>query len=271
MLPLPAAIIAVLRPFAPLFSRPVWRHAQVLLVGAVVCRGARTVAAVLRVRGLGEEQRFAKYHRVLSRAQWSGLRGSKILLGLLVQLLPASWPIVIGTDDTLERRRGKKSSAKGCYRDAVRSTAKQVVTCFGLKWVTMMLLVPLPWSHRPWALPFLTVLAPSHHANTRAGTRHKTTLDWTIQMVHLVARWLQKPWVLVGDGAYACVRLAWACRTHQVTLIARLRLDARLYAAPEPRSPGTRGPKPKKGPRLPTLKSRLDEAKQQGQEVAVSW
>lgn len=271
MLPLPAAIIAVLLPFAPVFSRPVWRHVQVLLVGAVLCRGARTVAAVLRVMGLGQEKRFEKYHRVLSRAQWSGLHGSKILLGLLVPLLPASWPIIIGPDDTIERRRGKKISAQGCYRDAVRSTAQHVVTCFGLKWVTMMLLLPLPWSQRPWALPFLTVLAPSQRANKRAGTRHKTTLDWTIQMVQIVARWLQKPWVLVGDGAYACVRLAWACRTHQVTLIARLRLDARLYASPEPVPPGRRGPKPKKGPRLLPLKARVEEVTQQGQEIAISW
>jgi hypothetical protein len=221
--------------------------------------------------GLGQEKRFEKYHRVLSRARWSGLQGSKILLGLLVQSLPSSWPIVIGTDDTLERRRGKKITAKGCYRDAVRSTATHVVTCFGLKWVTMMLLVPFPWSQRPWALPFLTVLAPSHRAHTRAGTRHKTTLDWTIQLVQLVARWLQRPWVLVGDGAYACVRLAWTCRAHQVTLIARLRLDARLYAFPDPGPPSKRGPKPQKGLRVPSLKARVDEAKQQGQEVEVAW
>jgi hypothetical protein len=271
MPPLPAAIIAVLLPFAPVFSRPVWCHVQVLLVGAVLCRGPRTVAAVLRVMGLGHEKRFEKYHRVLSRAQWSGLQGSKILLGLLVQLLPSAWPIVIGTDDTLERRRGKQITAKGCYRDAVRSTAKHVVTCFGLKWVAMMLMVPLPWSQRPWAIPFLTVLAPSARATTQAGTRHKTTLDWTRQMVKVVSRWLQKPWVLVGDGAYACVRLAWTCHAHQVTLIARLRLDARLYAFPEPAPPGKRGPKPKKGPRVPTLKARVEEAKQHGQAVEVAW
>jgi hypothetical protein len=254
-----------------MFSRPVWHHAQVLLVGAILCHGARTATAVLRVMGLGQEKQFAKYHRVLSRARWSGLYGSKILVGLLVPLLPAAWPIVIGTDDTLERRRGKKSTAKGCYRDAVRSTAKHVVTCFGLKWVTMMLVVPLPWSPRPWALPFLTALAPSRSAPTRAGTRHKTTLDWTIQMVRVVARWLRKPWVLVGDGAYACVRLGWACQTHQVTLMTRLRLDARLYAPPAPGPPGQRGPKPKKGLRVPTLKSRVDAVTQQGQEIAVSW
>jgi hypothetical protein len=74
-----------------------------------------------------------------------------MLLGVLVQLLPASWPIVMGTDDTLERRRGKKITAKGCDRDAVRSTTQHVVTCCGLTWVTMMLWVPFPWSQRPWA------------------------------------------------------------------------------------------------------------------------
>jgi hypothetical protein len=100
------------------------------------------VAAVLRVLGLEEEQRFDKYHRVLSQARWSSLQGSKMLLGLLVPLLPASWPIVLGTDEILTRRRGKKSTAKGGSCDAVRSTAKYVVTCFGLQWVTMMLLVP---------------------------------------------------------------------------------------------------------------------------------
>src|SRR5438105_13935736 len=124
MRPLPAAIRAVLLPCAPLFSRPVWCHGQGLLVGAVLCRGARTVAAVVRVMGLGQEKRFAKYHRVLSRARWSGLLGSQSLLGLLIALLPAAWPSVIGPDDTLERRRGQKITAKGCYREAVRSTAK---------------------------------------------------------------------------------------------------------------------------------------------------
>jgi DDE superfamily endonuclease len=244
----------------------------VLLVGAVLCRGARTVTAVLRAVGLSQEQRFEKYHRVLNRARWSGLHGSQILLGMLVTLLPATWPIVVGTDDTLERRRGRKITAKGCYRDAVRSTEKHVVTCFGLKWLAMMLLVPLPWSPRPWALPFLTVLAPAQGANEAAGQRHKTTMDWTIQMLKVVARWLgQRPWVLVGDGSYACVRLAWACRQQQVTLVSRLRLDAQLHARPPPRLPGRRGPKPKKGYRLPALRTRLDDAEQPWQVTEVAW
>ena len=148
MLPLPETIITLLVPFAPLFTRPVWGHAQVLLIGALLCRGPRTVAAVLRVMGLVEEKRFEKYHRVLSRARWSGLQGAKILLGMLIGLLPPGWPVWVGVDETIERRQGRKIKAKGRYRDAVRSTKKVVVKCYGLKWISMMLLVPLPWSTR---------------------------------------------------------------------------------------------------------------------------
>jgi hypothetical protein len=83
MPPLPELIITVLGAFVPLFSRPVWRHAQMLVVGAILCRGVHTVTAVLRVVGLGGERRFEKYHRVLSRACWSGRQGAKMLLGLL--------------------------------------------------------------------------------------------------------------------------------------------------------------------------------------------
>ncbi len=169
MQPLPEIIIALLVPFAPLFSKPVWNHVQVMLLGAILCRGPRTVASVLRIMGLGEEKRFGKYHRVLSRARWSGLQGAGILLGLLVTLLPSGWPVLIGVDETIERRSGGKIKAKGCYRDAVRSTRKVVVKCYGLKWISLMLLVPLPWSSRVWALPFLTLLAPSKRANKQAG------------------------------------------------------------------------------------------------------
>ena len=156
---LPEEIIQVLARFAPLFSARVWVHAQVLLVGAMLASGPRTVTAALRVMGLALESRFTNYHRVLSRATWSARQGSRILLGLLLAVLvPTGATIVLGADDTVERRSGRKIRAKGCYRDAVRSTKKHVVRCFGLKWVSMMLLVPVPWSRRVWALPFLTAL-----------------------------------------------------------------------------------------------------------------
>ena len=271
MPPLPEMIIAVLTPFAGLFSTPVWTHAQVLVIGAILCQGPRTVAAVLRVMGLGQEPRFERYHRVLNRARWSGLQAAKMLLGLVIRLLPPSWVPMIVVDDTVERRRGKRIQAKGCYRDAVRSTQHHVVKCFGLKWVCLMLLVRLPWSSRLWALPFLTVLAPAEAANQQAKKRHKTAVDWTGQVVKTVSRWLRRPWVLLGDGGFACLRLGWTCVQPQVVLISRLRLDAQLYDFPALPVRPRRGPKPCKGARLPALRDRVMEAQQSGDEHEVYW
>jgi hypothetical protein len=271
MFPLPEMIIAVLAQFAGLFSAPVWGHAQVLLIGAILCQGPRTVAAILRVMGLGQDPRFERYHRVLSRARWSGLQAARMLWGLLIRLLPPQWVPMIVVDDTVERRRGTRIKAKGCYREAVRSSQKHVVKCFGLKWVCLMLLVRLPWSSRLWALPFLTVLAPSKQANQEAKKRHKTTVDWTCQMVKTVSRWLRRPWVLLGDGGFACLHLAWTCVQQEVVLISRLRLDAQLYDFPTlPRRP-RRGPKPRKGARLPALQDRVAEAQRSGEEMEIYW
>jgi DDE superfamily endonuclease len=272
MLPLPEGIIAVVGRFGPLFRQPVWCHVRVLVVGAWLCQGARTVTAVLRVRGLKGEKRFGTYHRVLSRAHWSGLVGARILLGMLVALLASGWPVLVGIDETIERRRGRKIQAKGVYRDAVRSTEKHVVKCLGLKWISMMLLVPLPWSSRPWALPFLTVLAPSRAANEKASKPHRTTVDWAWRLARLGSRWLDRPWVLSGDGAYACVRFAQGCQRQGVTLVARLRLDAVLYDCPRPVPARRRGRRPKTGQRQPSWKARASQAGAAGWTLTeVRW
>lgn len=262
-------ILAVLAAFSSEFSRPTWKNIQTLFIGAILCRGARRVSSVLRVMGLSSVRNYSKYHRVLSRAKWDSLILAKILFGLLVELLPDSWPILIAVDETLERRKGKKIKAKGAYRDAVLSSQSKLVTSFGLKWECMTLIVPLPWCKRPWALPFLTVLAPSKQSNEAAGRRHKTSLDWTRQMVILVNRWLRRQWILVGDGAYACMDLALLCIELNVTLISRLRLDAQLFEFPvfEKKKLGR---KPVKGKRI-QLKEILNDKERDWQKDTVSW
>ncbi len=125
--------------------------------------------------GLGQQKRFHCYHRVLSRASWSSREASRLLLRLLMEaFVPEGDPLVVGIDETLERRYGKKIRAKGVYQDPVRSTHENFVKASGLRWVCVMLLVPIPWSTRVWALPFLSALAPSERyaAQSRAnGTR----------------------------------------------------------------------------------------------------
>jgi hypothetical protein len=271
MPPLPEAIILVLAPLAPLFSRRVWCHAQLLLLGAMLAPGARTVTAALRAMGLATERHFTNYHRVLNRATWSARQGSRLLLGVLITfLVPPGATIILGADDTVERRSGRKIRAKGCYRDAVRSTKKHVIRCFGLKWVSMMLLVPVPWSQRVWALPFLTALC--WPAKPRGQRRHKTSVDWVRQMMKQVRRWLPgRQLVLVVDGGFAAVSLALACVKQQVTMVSRLRWDAALYHPPEPQPPGKRGPKPTKGKRQRSLQGWAERSDTPWENVEVDW
>ena len=264
-------IISVLAAFSPLFTRPTWKNINTLLIGAILCRGPRRITSILRVMGLHEIKNFSKYHRVLSRARWDSLAASKILFGLLIKLFPPGFPIIIAVDETLERRRGKKIKAKGAYRDAVASSQSRVVISFGLKWECMTLIVPLPWCKRPWALPFMVILSPSKKSDEAAGKRHKTSIDWTIQMMRCVSRWLERgAWILVGDGAYACMSLAKDCIKSGATLISRLRLDAQLYEAPEPKIKGKRGRNRVKGKRI-QLKELLTDPNQVWQTLAVKW
>jgi hypothetical protein len=254
----PAAILTYLLPFSVLFSRPVWKNVLVLVLGAILARGKRTVTSCLRVMGLKDEVNFSKYHWVLSHAKWSSLMASRILLGLIVKFIGTLTPLVMIIDETLERRKGKKIKAKGYYRDAVRSSKKNIVKCFGLKWITLTVLVKFPWSNRRWALPFMTVLEPSERSDIASKRRHKTSVEWTIQMLKQVRRWLPGiSMTVLGDGGFATATLCWECLKLKISLVSRLRIDARLYDFPAERLPGAKGRPSKKGNKLMSFKDML--------------
>ena len=253
---LPLAMIAVAASFAPLFSRRVWGHAQVLLAGAILAPAHRTVAAALRAMGLAQTKQYHRYHRVLSQARWSGLASGRVLLQLLVATFASDGPLVFGVDETLERRRGKKIAAKGIYRDAVRSSHSHFVKATGLRWVCLMLLVPVPWAGRVWALPCLTALAPSERYAAARGRRHKTLTEWARQLLRVVRRWWPgRPMIAVADSSYAALEFLAACRSWRdpVAVVTRLRRDAGLYEPAPPRRPGQVGRPRRKGKRLATL------------------
>jgi hypothetical protein len=253
---LPTTMIRILDPFSPLFSKRIWPHVQVLLAGAILAPGKRTVASALRASGLGEERRFCRYHRVLSRASWSSRQVGRVLLELLVEVFVPEGPLVLGIDETLERRRGKKIHAKGIYRDPVRSSHEHFVKTSGLRWVCLTLLAPIPWASRVWALPFLSALAYSERYAKEHGKRHKPLTEWAWQLLLLVRRWHpERKIVAVADRTYASLKLLERCRrlSDPITFITRLRLDAALYEPAPPRRPGQMGRPRLKGERLPNL------------------
>ena len=274
MLTLPTAILHILLPFAPLFSNRVWAHAQLLVAGALLTPGRRTVAACLRAVGLGECRQFGRYHRVLSHASWSGLKLSRVLLKLLVETFAPTGTLVFGGDETLERRWGKRIGALGVYYDAVRSTPKQVVKSRGLRWFSMMLLVRLPWAARVWALPVLTLLTYTQRYDQQRGKAHRTLVDFARQTMLVLRRWLpDRKLVFVFDGNYAVLSLlSWAQHLPEpVSVITPLRLDAALYELPSAREPGKKGRKPYKGKRLPSLKGVLADSNTAWTRVEVCW
>src|SRR3954470_11044602 len=174
----PAVLAAWLQPFAASFTPAVWRHVLIQVAGVVLAPGRRTVTATLRVMGLDQEAGFAVYHRVLSLGRWSSRAVAHRLLLLLVAAFVPTGPGVVGLDDTIERRWGAKIKARGIYRDPVRSRHGHFVTASRLRRLCVMLLAPVPWAGCGWALPFLSVLAPSERYATERGHRHKKLTDW---------------------------------------------------------------------------------------------
>src|SRR5437667_8687285 len=253
MLSMPVTLTRLIVRFAPVFSKRVWEHARLLVVGALLAPGTRTVTAVLRVMGLSQEGHFQTYHRVLNRARWSSLALARVRLEMVVRTFVPAGPVVIGIDDTLERRRGEKIKAKGIYRDPVRSSRSHVVKASGLRWLCAMVLTEVSWAGRVWALPFLTALCPSERYHQQRGHRHKTLPQWAGQLMGLIHRWLPgREVVVVADSSYAVIELLTQVRaTAGVSLITRLRLDAALYDPVPPRAPRQAGRPRQKGARRP--------------------
>ena len=270
MLHLPARFAAIIVAFVPLFRHRTWHHAEILLVGAILAPGKRTVTSLLRITGLSRERHFVNYHRVLNRARWNSRRAAHLLLGLLINTFVPAGPVILGLDDTIERRRGKHIKAKGIYRDPVRSSDAHFVKASGLRWISLMLLAPIPWAARTWALPFLTALAPSERYCHEHGKRHKKLTDWARQMVLQARRWLpERELVLVADMGFAALELLAALSGRGVICITRLRLDAALYEPAPPRHPGTNGRPRSKGERLPNLSDVLKRTSTRWRRVTV--
>ncbi len=270
MLTLPVELANLIVAFAPLFSKPVFEHLHVLIAGAILAPGKRTVTAALRVMGLSADKHFQNYHRVLNRAVWSSLAASRILLSLLVAAFAPTGVLVMGIDDTIERRRGDQIKAKGIYRDPVRSSRSHMVKASGLRWLSLMLLVEIAWAGRIWALPFLTCLCPSERYYKERGRTHRKLTERARQMLLLVKRWLpEREIVVVGDSSFAALELLNAMRG-KVTVITRLRLDAALYEPAPERVAGQIGRPRKKGARLPTLKAVLASPQTVWQSVTMA-
>src|SRR5271170_1674613 len=257
----PPILLSWLAVFRPCFTAPVWNHILVLVGGAVLAPGKRTVTQALRVMGLADRPGFGRYHEALNRARWDARDVARRLLLHLLAVLSPSGEVVIGIDDTIERRWGGKIRARGIYRDAVRSSHGHFVKTSGLRWLSLAVMLPVPFAGQRWALPFLTVLAPSARWSEAQGRRHKALTDWAKQAILQTKRWLpDRRVVVVADSGFSALELIAAVRRH-VCLITRLRLDASLFEPVAKRQKGQMGRPALKGKRRPKLGAVLADPK----------
>jgi hypothetical protein len=257
---LPLPIIGVLVEFRFAFTEPTWKKIVVLFVGAVLARGRRTVASLLRAAGHGDDPRFRAYHDVFRRAVWSARNLSRCLLQLLISRFVTDGELVLVIDETLERRWGPQIRKRSHHRDPVRSSKTQFVATPGLRWMVLAIVVTVPWCRRAWALPFFSRIATSKKTDQKQGRRHKTLCEHARQMIRQVRRWVpQIPITILGDTTYAAIALGTACHKAGARLIAPLPWNARLFSPPQQTVPRRRGRPRLVGTRLPTPRQIRDE------------
>ena len=228
------------------------------------------MTAYLRITGRADVTNFATYHQFLNHARWHPRLLAKYLLLMVVRRLVSEGPVVIGMDDTIERRWGQRITARGIYRDPVRSSHGHFVKASGLWWLSFMVLSPVPWAKCIKAMPVLAILCPSERHSKKMLRRHKLLTDWARQGLLQICRWLpDRQIIFIGDSSFAVHTLA-AALPDRATLITRLRLDANLFTAPAKRHEHTLGRPAQKGQLLPKLKTVLKYAKTQWEQIAVS-
>jgi DDE superfamily endonuclease len=271
---LPPSLLAWLAPYLAAFSRRTRPTVAALATGALLTVGPRTVTNCLRALGLAEHPGFAAFHRVLNRNAWSGLALARALLRMTVAAFAPTGPIIIGVDHTLERRRGPRIGPAGRFYDASLRADMPKPTTRGLRWLSAMVLVEVPFSGRIWALPVLTALAPSKAWSERQGRRYRPVTAWARLVLLTLRRWLPgRAIVAVMDGEFAALELLDALRASMV-VITRLRKDARLFDPPS-NYEDRPGRPARKGKRQPLLSERLADPATRWQRVVqasrTSW
>ena len=260
--------------FGPVFTLPTFQNILVLFVGAVMSPRSRTITAILRASAPLATKHFTSFHRVLSKRKWNMLLASFILVTLIIGCIAGNTPIVCAVDDSTVRRWGKRVYGKGCHRDAVRSSKTKLIHCFGHKWVVFMILLPMPFSDRRWALPFMALLYQPKEQEIAERGRHFTSIDWARKgCAWLVRKFPARQFIILGDGGFSSLAFALWCSLHKahITLVSRFYKNAVLHADPKPRQKGQKGPTPKKGERILSPEQEAKQPNANWKTINVKW
>jgi len=272
IIPLEAAWL--LNDFAPVFTQPTFQRSMLLLLGAILTTGRRTVANIRRTVGSLAQGDPSSFQRVLSSARWSGLQLACALTRTIVRCFYSSGVILLAGDDTVDEHRGKKVYGKSRHRDAVRSSHSYTAHRYGHKWVVLSILVKFPFARRYWALPVLVALYRSPKDNRARGRRHKTPVELIRLLLRILLRWFPgREFQFAGDGGFGTHELSRFAQQSdgRLSLVSRFRGDANLYASAPPARKSNKGGRPRlKGAKMPSPQDVVAKATSR-QRLMVAW
>lgn len=272
MASIPKSARRVMEPLAVGFSERVFSRVVVLSFAAILTTGRRTISNVLRTVQSLAPGSASTYHRVLSRRRWAPWRLARALATLVLRTCVPRGVVACCGDDTVDEHRGKNVYGKGCHRDAVRSTHTHTAFRWGHKWVVLCILVKMPISPRPWALPVLVALYHPKEWNKKHKRRHKTPAELMRQLLAVLIRWFpDRKFHFAGDGSFGTHNLAHFAQrfAKRLALVSRFYPIANLYA-PAPRVQTRKKGRPrKKGRKLPPPQQVVQRSRRK--RLKVRW
>lgn len=241
----------------PALTRPSFDNLLVLFTGWILTTGPHAVTQALVMTSVAGRRHHEAFHRFFSRGTWDPDQWGHLLLCWILAHGPRQGPVRLTLDDTLAPKKGAHVFGIGSHLDAVRSTRLCRIMAFGHCWVVLAVLVQLPFSKRPWALPLLFRLYRSKQScDLRRRDYYKKT-QLGRQMLDLVTSWVGDRRIEVAADAAFCNDTVTRGLPDTVVLLGTMRPDAVLTALPTPPPPGTRrrGRPPKRGSLLPKPKA----------------
>jgi hypothetical protein len=234
----------------PAFTQPGHANALVVFAGWILTNGSHAVTAALGATDVARKRHHEAFHRFFSRGTWDPDELGRLLFIRLRKLLPAGAPIPGVIDDTLATKKGPRVFGIGSHLDAVRSTKAFRVFAFGHVWVTLAVVVRLPFSSRPWALPVLFRLYRNEKECRAKGHEHVKKTELAREMLDVFASWVGgHPIDAAADSAY-CNETVMGGLPASINIFGAMRPDAVLTAGPITK-PGKRGRRPVRGVSLP--------------------
>jgi hypothetical protein len=260
-IPVLSSFLAVVAPLRACFPRVrTFENFVAVLSGWVMAQATGTLSSALVAGDLVGKKHWSAFYRLFSRGRWSIDRLGLAVADLVVERFAPQGVLLVAVDDTLHAKGGPKVFGAGMHHDPLTSSRTRAQFQFGHCWVTLAIVVQLPFDRRPRALPVLFRLNMPKKMAQKWGVAHKKKTEQAAELVKLLAEHLHERHIrLVNDNLYSCDTMLRNLPVN-VDMVGRLNMEAALFGPVPPKPQGKMGRNRTWGPKLPTPKKMAEDA-----------